>query len=109
MLEGEVDKAGHQRVCLYLLSCVPYVAGKLAVHALSSRQPNRACLLAEPEDSILLKTCLALYKKHNSWPQAMQVRSCPAMLENTPRFTAARNGACLAPHAACGTDVAEDQ
>eukprot|EP00045_Choanoeca_perplexa_P012108 m.130781 g.130781 ORF g.130781 m.130781 type:complete len:893 (+) comp15889_c0_seq1:159-2837(+) len=53
MLEGEVDKAGHQRVCLYLLSCVPYVA--------------------EPEDSVLLKTCLTLYKKHDSWPQAMQM------------------------------------
>eukprot|EP00730_Choanoeca_flexa_P015053 TRINITY_DN6813_c0_g1_i1.p1 TRINITY_DN6813_c0_g1~~TRINITY_DN6813_c0_g1_i1.p1 ORF type:complete len:889 (+),score=302.50 TRINITY_DN6813_c0_g1_i1:154-2820(+) len=53
MLEGEVDEDGHQRVCLYLLSCVPYVA--------------------EPEDSILLKTCLTLYRKHNSWPQAMQM------------------------------------
>jgi hypothetical protein len=31
-------------------------------------------MFVEPEDTILLKTCLTLYKKHDSWPQAMQVR-----------------------------------
>eukprot|EP00043_Microstomoeca_roanoka_P020805 m.254068 g.254068 ORF g.254068 m.254068 type:complete len:897 (+) comp17677_c0_seq1:221-2911(+) len=53
MLAPHVDDSSYDRVCLYLLSCVPYVP--------------------EPYDAILMKTCLAIFEKFEKWPQAMQV------------------------------------
>ncbi|RNA39420.1 26S proteasome non-ATPase regulatory subunit 2 [Brachionus plicatilis] len=43
LIESQSEKDTYQRVCLYLLSCVPYVA--------------------EPEDSILIRTALKIYQK----------------------------------------------
>lgn len=53
MLAPHVDEKSYERVCLYLFSCVPYVA--------------------EPEDSVLLKTCFELYSRFGQWPLAMLV------------------------------------
>ncbi|EGD76493.1 Psmd2 protein [Salpingoeca rosetta] len=53
MLEPHVDENCYDRVCLYLMSCVPYVP--------------------EPYDEILMKTCLGIFRKFSKWPQAMQV------------------------------------
>eukprot|EP00049_Salpingoeca_infusionum_P009476 m.159972 g.159972 ORF g.159972 m.159972 type:complete len:894 (-) comp14344_c0_seq1:1687-4368(-) len=53
LLEAHVDESCYDRVCLYLMSCVPFVA--------------------EPEDTQLLKTCLAIFRKFAKFPQAMQV------------------------------------
>lgn len=53
LLEPILDEGSYQRVCLYLQSCVPFVA--------------------EPEDGILLRTCLSIFRKFEQWPQAMQV------------------------------------
>eukprot|EP01147_Barroeca_monosierra_P010763 gene10763-2850_t len=53
MLEPHVDESGYDRVCLYLMSCVPYVS--------------------EPYDQVLLKTCFAIFKKFQKWAQCMQV------------------------------------
>jgi len=53
LLEPIVDETSYQRVCLYLQSCVPFVA--------------------EPEDTVLLQTCLSIFRKSEQWPQAMQV------------------------------------
>lgn len=47
-----VEKDTYQRVCLYLLGCVPYVP--------------------EPEDSILLKTVCSLYRKFDQEPLALR-------------------------------------
>jgi 26S proteasome regulatory subunit N1 len=51
LLDKHVDEATYSRVCLYLTSCVNYVP--------------------EPEDSMLLKTALAIYKKFNQPADAM--------------------------------------
>eukprot|EP00047_Mylnosiga_fluctuans_P003079 m.227386 g.227386 ORF g.227386 m.227386 type:complete len:912 (+) comp11577_c0_seq1:124-2859(+) len=51
LLAPHVDDKSYERVCLYLFSCVPYVA--------------------EPEDTLLLQTCLDLYSRFGQWPQAM--------------------------------------
>eukprot|EP00128_Syssomonas_multiformis_P017422 Colp12_sorted_trinity150504_noHs@33728 len=51
LLEQFVDKEAYQRVCLYLVSCVPYVA--------------------EPEDSALLKTALGIFRKFDKYPSAL--------------------------------------
>ncbi|ELT94307.1 hypothetical protein CAPTEDRAFT_150361 [Capitella teleta] len=51
-LEQYVDDTAYTRVCLYLKSCVPYVP--------------------EPENTNLLKTCLAIYRKFNQFPDALQ-------------------------------------
>lgn len=53
LLEQHVDSKCYDRVCLYLLSCVPFVA--------------------EPEDTQLLRTCLNIFRKFSRWPQAMQM------------------------------------
>ncbi|KAA0194384.1 hypothetical protein HAZT_HAZT001318, partial [Hyalella azteca] len=54
LTEGDVvDKEAYERVCLYLTSCVPYVP--------------------EPENSELLRTALALYRKFSQYPQAMRL------------------------------------
>jgi 26S proteasome regulatory subunit N1 len=53
LLEQHVDSKCYDRVCLYLLSCVPFVA--------------------EPEDTQLLRTCLSIFRKFSKWPQAMQM------------------------------------
>lgn len=53
MLEQHVDEAAHNRVCLYLSSCVPYVP--------------------DPENVNLLKTSLSIYRKFNQWPQALRL------------------------------------
>ena len=45
LIVNQTEKDTYQRVCLYMLSCVPYVA--------------------EPEDSILIKTALKIYQKFN--------------------------------------------
>lgn len=45
LIADQTEKDTYQRVCLYMLSCVPYVA--------------------EPEDSILIKTALKIYQKFN--------------------------------------------
>eukprot|EP00050_Salpingoeca_kvevrii_P004135 m.243554 g.243554 ORF g.243554 m.243554 type:complete len:831 (-) comp10951_c0_seq1:89-2581(-) len=52
-LDQFVDDKAHQRVCLYLLSCVPYVP--------------------DPENTNLLRRCLAIYRKFEHWPQALQM------------------------------------
>lgn len=53
LLEQHVDSKCYDRVCLYLLSCVPFVA--------------------EPEDTQLLRVCLSIFRKFEKWPQAMQM------------------------------------
>lgn len=45
LIANQTEKDTYQRVCLYLLSCVPYVP--------------------EPEDSILIRTALKIYQKFN--------------------------------------------
>merc|ERR1712117_536613 len=52
-LQQYVDDSAHNRVCLYLVSCVPYVP--------------------EPENTNLLKTALGIFRKFNQWPQAMRL------------------------------------
>ncbi|KAI9554984.1 hypothetical protein GHT06_020273 [Daphnia sinensis] len=53
MLEQHVDEAAHNRVCLYLSSCVPYVP--------------------DPENVNLLKTALSIFRKFQQWPQALRL------------------------------------
>jgi len=53
MIEEYVDSKVYDRVCLYLLSCVPYVP--------------------EPEDDELKQTCLNIFRKFDQFPQAMQM------------------------------------
>ena len=48
-----LDEASYPRACLYLQSCVPFVP--------------------EPEDSLLLRTCLGIFRQFERWPQAMQM------------------------------------
>merc|ERR1712013_855904 len=52
-LQQYVDDSAYNRVCLYLVSCVPYVP--------------------EPENTNLLKTGLGIFRKFNQWPQAMRL------------------------------------
>ncbi|KAF7287448.1 regulatory particle non-ATPase 1 [Rhynchophorus ferrugineus] len=53
LLEEYVDENIYQRVCLYLTSCVPYVA--------------------DPENTTLLQTALLLFRKFNQYPQALRL------------------------------------
>ena len=53
MLEQYVDDAAHNRVCLYMSSCVPYVP--------------------DPENVNLLKTALSIFRKFQQWPQALRL------------------------------------
>lgn len=53
MLEQHVDEAAHNRVCLYLISCVPYVP--------------------DPENVNLLKTALSIFRKFQQWPLALRL------------------------------------
>lgn len=53
LLEQYVDDAAHNRVCLYLSSCVPYVP--------------------DPENINLLKTSLSIFRKFQQWPQALRL------------------------------------
>jgi len=52
-LQQYVDDSAYSRVCLYLVSCVPYVP--------------------EPENTNLLKTALNIFRKFNQFPQAMRL------------------------------------
>merc|ERR1719394_262830 len=52
-LETYVDDTAYSRVCLYLVSCVPYVP--------------------EPENTNLLKTALSIFRKFAQFPQAMRL------------------------------------
>ncbi|XP_019869453.2 26S proteasome non-ATPase regulatory subunit 2 [Aethina tumida] len=53
LLENYVDENIYQRVCLYLTSCVPYVA--------------------DPENTTLLQTALLLFRKFDQYPQALRL------------------------------------
>ncbi|XP_032664755.1 26S proteasome non-ATPase regulatory subunit 2 [Odontomachus brunneus] len=53
LLEQYVDESAYQRVCLYLTSCVPYVA--------------------DPENSTLLHVACKLYRKFGQYPQAIRL------------------------------------
>ncbi|XP_008551707.1 26S proteasome non-ATPase regulatory subunit 2 [Microplitis demolitor] len=53
LVERYVDESAYQRVCLYLTSCVPYVA--------------------DPENSTLLRSSWKLYRKFKQYPQALRV------------------------------------
>ncbi|XP_015113521.1 26S proteasome non-ATPase regulatory subunit 2 [Diachasma alloeum] len=53
LLEQYVDESAYQRVCLYLTSCVPYVA--------------------DPENSTLLRAAWKLYRKFRQYPQALRL------------------------------------
>lgn len=53
LLEQYVDENIYQRVCLYLTSCVAYVA--------------------DPENTTLLQTALLLYRKFLQFPQALRL------------------------------------
>merc|ERR1719209_2204947 len=53
LLQQYVDDSAYNRVCLYLVSCVPYVP--------------------EPENTNLLKTALSIFRKFNQFPQAMRL------------------------------------
>lgn len=53
VLEQFCDAKACDRVCQYLLACVPFVP--------------------EPENETLMRTCLALFRKFEKWPQAMQM------------------------------------
>lgn len=65
ILEQYVDDSAYRRVCLYLSSCVPYVA--------------------DPENTTLLQTAMKLYKKFGQYPQAlrlaMQLNNLPTIEE----------------------------
>jgi len=52
-LEQYVDDSAYSRVCLYLVSCVPYVP--------------------EPENTNLLKTALSIFRRFSQFPQAMRL------------------------------------
>merc|ERR1712117_517567 len=52
-LQQYVDDSAHNRVCLYLVSCVPYVP--------------------EPENTNLLKTAFQIFRKFDQYPQAMRL------------------------------------
>ncbi len=67
LLIANVDAKAYPRVTLYLMSCVPYVAGRSSL--LSPLPLTRA----EPEDSILLNTVLGIFEKFEQWAQALQV------------------------------------
>ncbi|XP_030748737.1 26S proteasome non-ATPase regulatory subunit 2 [Sitophilus oryzae] len=53
LLEEYVDDNIYPRVCLYLTSCVPYVA--------------------DPENTTLLQTALLLFRKFNQYPQSLRL------------------------------------
>ncbi|KAF5289566.1 hypothetical protein FQA39_LY15013 [Lamprigera yunnana] len=53
LLEQYVDENVYSRVCLYLTSCVPYVA--------------------DPENTTLLQTALHLFRKYKQYPQALRL------------------------------------
>lgn len=53
LLEQYVDESAYQRVCLYLTSCVAYVA--------------------DPENTTLLQTACKLYRKFKQYPQAVRL------------------------------------
>lgn len=53
LLEEYVDENIYSRVCLYLTSCVPYVA--------------------DPENTTLLQTALLLFRKFKQYPQALRL------------------------------------
>ncbi|XP_006811883.1 26S proteasome non-ATPase regulatory subunit 2-like [Saccoglossus kowalevskii] len=53
LLDSCVDESSYPRVCLYLTSCVSYVA--------------------EPEDSTLLKTALRLFRRFDRYPEAIRL------------------------------------
>ncbi|CAG9855292.1 unnamed protein product [Phyllotreta striolata] len=53
LLEQYVDENIYPRVCLYLTSCVPYVA--------------------DPENTTLLQTALMLFRKFKQYPQALRL------------------------------------
>jgi 26S proteasome regulatory subunit N1 len=55
-----VTESIHERVCLYLTSCVKYVA--------------------EPEDTTILKTCLEMYRKFDKYSHAVRL----ALMLNDP-------------------------
>ncbi|CAG0879784.1 unnamed protein product [Cyprideis torosa] len=52
-LLGHVDESAYPRVCLYLTSCVPYVP--------------------DPENTVLLKTALTIFRKFKQHPQALRI------------------------------------
>ncbi|ESO97305.1 hypothetical protein LOTGIDRAFT_187615 [Lottia gigantea] len=52
LLKDYVDDSVYSRVCLYLTSCVPYVP--------------------DPENTILIKTAVELYRKYKQYPQALR-------------------------------------
>lgn len=53
LVQDNVDSKIYTRVCLYLLSCVPFVP--------------------EPQDDDLKRCCLAIFRKFDQYPQAMQM------------------------------------
>jgi len=53
LLQQYVDESAYNRVCLYLVSCVPYVP--------------------DPENTNLLKTALDIFKHFKQFPQAMRL------------------------------------
>jgi len=53
LLQQYVDESAYNRVCLYLVSCVPYVP--------------------EPENTNLLTTALNIFKQFKQYPQAMRL------------------------------------
>eukprot|EP00090_Calanus_glacialis_P024916 TRINITY_DN3867_c0_g1_i1.p1 TRINITY_DN3867_c0_g1~~TRINITY_DN3867_c0_g1_i1.p1 ORF type:complete len:913 (+),score=317.38 TRINITY_DN3867_c0_g1_i1:53-2791(+) len=53
LLQQYVDESAYNRVCLYLVSCVPYVP--------------------DPENTNLLTTALNIFKKFKQFPQAMRL------------------------------------
>ncbi|XP_015516239.1 26S proteasome non-ATPase regulatory subunit 2 [Neodiprion pinetum] len=53
LLDQYVDESAYPRVCLYLTSCVPYVA--------------------DPENSTLLHAALKLFRKFGQYPQALRL------------------------------------
>ncbi|XP_078696134.1 26S proteasome non-ATPase regulatory subunit 2-like [Branchiostoma floridae x Branchiostoma belcheri] len=60
LLENYVDESMYQRVCLYLTRCVEYVP--------------------EPEDAVLLRTALNIFRKFNRYPEALR---CAVKLNDT--------------------------
>ncbi|GAB6029032.1 26S proteasome non-ATPase regulatory subunit 2 [Chamberlinius hualienensis] len=61
-LHDYVDESGFPRVCLYLISCVPYVP--------------------DPENTNLVKTALNIFRKYNKYPDALRL----AMMLNDIRL-----------------------
>ena len=74
LLHQYVDEDAYNRVCLYLVSCVPFVP--------------------DPENTNLLKTAFQIFRKFNQFPQAMRL----ALQLNDRNMVEELFNSCTDPH-----------